>query len=348
MKIVFSLFIVTLVVGLLFLFDLPEARYTNIARGGLCEVRQIKTLPDNLDFLALGSSAVKRGVLVTKVQQEIPGFNEAFNLGRPTRQLWRSYRYLKDIEESGKRVRHIFVEFDLARIQGVDKMPVAKRYYFSTIGIMKYADIFAMSSKIPDELESKDFLVKALYSKFRFGLVRLLNGDIIKALLDDSADSIRRCTNTVAKKSKYTKGKSAIKGAKIDRIAKVERLKRIQVKKLKRQFNDLENATDERFDFNQSDAITALELFYIDEIRVIAERLGADLMFGRAWHYMQPPLTYETVLKIKSIIPEFIYPSEMLIRGHNSDKYFSDARHFNINGQIVFTDWLITKIRESE
>jgi len=301
--------------------DTPFVRYLGVSTDQICSVRQIVRAPRTIDFIALGSSRVRRGIDPDIVSQSSSGaIGPGVNFGRAGRDIGRSYHILRDLVQKGAVPRYALLEVDL---EGLDingrKRPMiaSNRMAFDT-----YSDIMERASIFSDQPAfALKLATNALRAKLHYALIYHLNGTVFTSLFQIDQPYENTCRRP----------EDDLRSA--ERDAKLER----ELRKLKQKYPNLETAVIETFEFAHSHR-ARMEMHYLDLIRKLSHRHGIKLYITRQWSYMQPHYSEKARRQIKEVIPEFIYPDDKFIDSTMIE--FPDDAHLGAKGRAIYSRWI--------
>ncbi|MCB9992216.1 MAG: hypothetical protein H6873_01015 [Hyphomicrobiaceae bacterium] len=318
MRLVTPVAVVLACVAFLIWIDQPTFRYALAGNSRVCSVRQLENLPQSVDFIAVGSSRVRRGLDVERLMNESEGlFANAYNLGRPGKSTLRNLRLVRDVLSRPNSIKYLYLEIDVDFL--LSNKSDGGLGTFATLTVLPHADL-------PEVLVRANrnpalgvlFTAGVEYRKIRDSLVALLTGLVWETYTDSDHVAPRVCWS-----------------ASFDRVAtkKIEAIR----KGFENRYGDLETATNTRTVTNSFAARQQLRM--INEIRQIAKDRGIVLLMSRTGAAYEPPLSEESVASIKKVLPEFVYPPEELVR--QTWTYFADAHHYDEQARNLFTDWLM-------
>lgn len=315
--------------GFLYWTDRPAFRYGFVGGSQDCSVRQMVRMPASADFAAFGSSRVRRGIdqsLIVEASAE--QISEPFNLGRPQRNIVRTYRMLQDLYDRGTELDYIFVEVDLDHFRpGTHTQPGVDNY----VGVLKYGDILLMNSALKEMqlLPRLHFVGRHLLKKLGDSIAYAASGKFAHnyALLDRPIENVcwkRRFDRSTARDRK--------------------RLEEWRVK-MARKHGDLKTAVDDgAVDATSAQAVA--ELFFLRRIRDLAARHGTTMIVSQHWRAYQPPLSPQVVAQLQEIIPDFAYPPADVVR--STWPHFMDTRHMGEKARRAFSLWMVSELQTKE
>ncbi len=315
-----ALVVFSVCLSFLWLLDTPLIRYSNVGHNIGCVANQMINMPPAIDFLALGSSRVREGIDPEEMIRYSGGrLKTAFNVGESGLDIARSHTIVKDLLDRGVVLGAVFVEVDLDAVRGI--RPYRGRLNISYPGFMRYREILDVASVIPDPVAAFAATSRLVVAKVKFGLGLLMGGGLRESLIALSYPPARSC---VKKDLAFSNEKR-------------EKRKERKLRQLKETFGDLTTAEDERFSYVDTPS-ARLELAYLEKLRILAHERRFRLLVGRHWGYADPPISAATVMHIRELLPEFVYPEASFVRQNSTD--FVDASHMRIQSRKAFSRWL--------
>ncbi len=307
--------------------DAVGFRHSFVFNSPSCAVRQVRHLPEHTDFIAIGSSRVRRGIdmglLEADPDLELRG---AFNFGRPGRNPARNLAMLQDILDRGIRPGHIYVEIDLDALASVDDglaLPVMRDASFLT---WQHLWSMSLSPQSRPWLERLHLGLRHLHAKLNGAIVNTVSGQYLGLQKLKTGPHERVCwrdsfdTPTATNQFRKARGKQQFEA----------------------RFGDLSQAWDQEFVPGRGWRFET-ELDQLQKLRELARSHGIGLVISRHWAAYQPPLTPQSIERIQALVPEFVYPDESLVR--SSWDGFFDQSHMDSPARAQFTNWLIEQLK---
>lgn len=317
LRLIPPLAVILLCVGFLIWIDRPEYRYALAGNARECSAYQLINLPESVDFVAIGSSRVRRGIDSELLMQKSKGLiSDAYNLGRPGRSALRNLRVLRDILGRPNDLKFAFVEIDVDLLFSNRKD--GGLGFGPASAFLSHADIPDVYAHSLDNPALQAFATARFeYDKIRYSLVGLFSG-----LIWDTYQSLDQPAPRACWQPNFDK----VFSGKIARERNTWR----------RRYDDLQTATIQESIKNSFIVKQQLEL--LDEIRQLASEHNITFLVSRQGAAYEPPLSNETVEAIKAIIPEFVYPPQNLVR--RTWKHFADNHHYDTEARNMYTKWL--------
>lgn len=322
-----------LVLAALILFlvwcDTPGFRHGIVRSQQACAVNQLLSLPQDVDFIVIGSSRVRESIDPEWLTKASEGrIRTPMSFARSGKGAARNFTLLDDLLARGARPTTVLVEVGLEGLMSEKDpttMPVEHDVGFQSFSII--VESFAIHSQRP-LIERLHNLALRILIKVRTSLIYAFSGDAFshqyQAFRSDSAEAI-------CKTSMYE----------VRRRVHISRYQ-ASIQEFDRLFGH-SRATAEDDRFSLGDTLHAqTELYYLQRMRELAARHQVRLLATRMWKAGQPPLSQTALSKIRAVIPEFVYPSAEHVRG--SWENFIDATHLNRKGREAYSRWLAEEV----
>jgi hypothetical protein len=333
-KLIFPVTVLLIFISFIWWSDQPEFRYNFVGNSQECSVGQILGVKDKtLDFVALGSSRIRRGLSPEDIELASHGdIRFAVNFGRPGRSIARSYQMLEDVLVKKGRIKYAIVEFDLARL--LDE-PNMQSYKFETNhdNFLEYTTLLSRINFNPSEplWRRVHASVKSIFIKLRTSLIYFISGKI----------SIN----------------GSSKGNRFEKVCWLPNFDEQSPQKkyaLEEKRVRMEGGygpglyTTATADFNLNDEVSrnlkffSLELYYMNKIIRLANKHSFKVYFTQLPSSYDPPLSRKAILNIKALVPNFFYPREDLIRANMT--FFNDINHMDKHSRKAYSQWIASEL----
>jgi hypothetical protein len=317
--------ILLLLVGFLYWSDQPGFRYGFVGNAQQCSVQQMAELPTNVEFVALGSSRVRRGIDADFAAATSDGeISVSFNLGRAGRNVMRTYTMFADVVERSPNLKYAYIEMDLEPLLSGRGNRLGAR---ADIAIMRYRDILLLYDANADASMIRRFhiVAQAMFRKVSSSVSHFLSGDAFSY-----APRRDEAVETVCWSPSY------------DRVSRGDRREKQQQRKaMQKQYGNFHTALSDA-DPDMRSPRARGELYFLDRIRELAAAHEVQLVVSRHWVVYEPPFSEATVARLQEIIPEFVYPSAGFVRKSWDD--FIDANHLGKRARRDFTSWMLGEL----
>jgi hypothetical protein len=321
-----------LVLAALFLFlvwaDTPGFRHGIVQGQQACAVNQILSLPPEADFIVIGSSRARQGVDPKLLKDASEGrIRMPMNFARNGKGAARHFTLLDDLLARGARPTSVLFELDIDRLMSIEQpnsIPVPH-----DIGFQSFATVFESFFVHPQRpvVERLHNVALKVLLKTRSALVYVLSGDAVshqyQAFKSDGVAAVCRPESVVRRPVHVRRYQISIE--KFDKLFGPSRA----------------TAEDDRFSLGNT-LHAQIELFYLRKMRSIADKHQVQLLVTRLWRAGQPPLSEQSLARIRAIIPEFIYPPAEHVR--DSWANFLDASHLDPTGREAYSRWLAEEV----
>lgn len=294
-----------------------------------CSFAQMKNIPTNVDFLAIGSSRVQIAIDPDLLQARSESIDHAFNLAKVGSSPERNYSWLKDLLRKGLRPKAVFVEVDLRKVGSSEMQSKWKRSAFAPMASFdvqfEQVNIYHLSA-----LEKFYIVSDSIVKKLDASAAIYTEGRLLHALRTNFNNS-HAPTACVVKGFFDPPNKRSVR----------------DMKRVKREFRKFQKRTGSKFRENfevGSDWGSKRELYFLDQIRKLSEEYKFELVVSRPWMAYERPLSPEDIAEIKSVIPDFVFPPTNIIK--ETWPLFHNKKHMSFEAGDIYTEWLAQTIEE--
>lgn len=310
--------IIAACIAFLVLINQPIVRYMGVGNSRVCSAQQMLNLPDKIDLVTIGSSRIRQGFSPKSIQEASGGrINVVYNLGRPQRNISRSYYILKDLVDRDIEIKTAVVEADIEALQGSH----ARKNVLNKVNIYlwpTYSQVIDYETRFGRGFAD---YVRGFSDKIRQNLVIAAVGEVWASYRDSNEPAPLVC----AKRTEVTTNPN-------NKSKQQQRKERLTAR-----FGDPDQSFNEEFKAVDTQH-TQIELYFLDQIRQLADGAGINLVFVRPFGYYDRPLSPDVIAKLQEIVPEYRYPPAQFVRDNNEN--FADGAHLNDVGRNNYSTWL--------
>lgn len=312
-------------VGLIAAADMPVFRFMSVGNSHACLMDQMIFLPEQVDFVALGSSRIRRGISPEIISEHSDGYlGYGINLGKPRRQILRSESVIDFLLDKGRVPKVVILEANLESIR-LGEFPNWTWDELEASFITYEQILTGLPEPLSNELRLK---ARGVYLKLEQSLIRHLTERTWKTIEESSGEAPTMCIRPFHDAMNSTR---AVRGR--DRALRT----------VTQTFENPETDFDDRFvkDLTETGLI---ELRAIDQIREKLQANGVEMIVVRTQAFADPPLSDEVIERIQAYIPEFRTPRGEFARELNM--LGVDQTHLGAEGRDMYSKWLAEQILE--
>jgi hypothetical protein len=322
--------VLTILLCFLVWSDSADFRHGLVPQTPACAIGQLKHLPADTDFIAIGSSRVLFGIDPETLRIASGGLiQKPFNLGRAGLSAARSYSVLRDLLAQGVRPKYAYFEVDLDAIRNA---PSSGRITPDQhIATMSYRDIALLREAHADRpvLEGISAVTESMLKKLKTSLAQTLSGAASRNLRHaDTRPPV------VCWKPRYDQQSDK-------KIADLRERKA----SFQRAYPHAALASDNGFSPAHGSWQATQEIYFVRKMAELARLHGITFVIGRHWDAYSAPLSRHSLAEIRHIFPEFIYPPPELVR--ETWPYFYDPRHMGEGARRIYSQWLARQLTGS-
>lgn len=294
-----------------------------------CSFAQIKNMPADADFLAMGSSRVQIAIDPDLLQERSESIDHAFNLAKVGSSPERNYSWLKSLLQKGLRPKAVYVEVDLRQVGNLQSRPKWKRSAYAPMAsyAVQFEQVnFYQLSVLEDFYIVSDSIIKKLDASAAI----LTGGRLLQAARADFKNN-NAPNACVVKSFSHKRKKKSIR----------------DIKRWKRKFNKYQKQSGSEFRENfdlGSDWGSKRELYFLDRVQELSEEYNFELVVSRPWMSYERPLSPEDLAEIRTVIPNFAFPPESVVK--ETWPLFHNPRHMSFEAGDIYTVWLAQTIEK--